>query len=352
MTIKEAVMREHLSHREVSIGALAGLPYEAVKWELLRTAITLGVFDCLSVPRTAEDAASDLATHPTNTEHLLNALVTLGCLSKLNGCFVNTSLAETFLTADKDTSVGESLLFMDNWIRPVLDGGMLDLVRNGPSKVEPVDSEAVWEAGAWASLNHSRCGRAQRLAAYVAALPEFPSFSRILDLGAGPGIIGIAVTAAHPTLRCFLVDRPAVCKVAEAVVAEYGLQYRIQTIRADYMNDPFGSDYDFIMANYTLNFYRDRLDEIVGKVYQALTPGGVFMVTSDALTQEKTAPAATVMSWLPTWLQGTDMSFERGVITNAMREAGFVSTESQLLDDIELEAHGPVDLIVGRKGAA
>ena len=44
------------------------------------------------------------------------------------------------------------------------------------------------------------------------------------------------------------------------------------------------------------------------------------------------------------------MSFERGTIANAMQEAGFVSTQSQLLDDIEIEAHGPVDLIVGRKG--
>ena len=46
-------------------------------------------------------------------------------------------------------------------------------------------------------------------------------------------------------------------------------------------------DYDFIMANFTLNFYRDRLDEIMRKVYKALKPDGIFMVTSDGLSKDK-----------------------------------------------------------------
>lgn len=73
------------------------------------------------------------------------------------------------------------------------------------------------------------------------------------------------------------------------------------------------------------------------------------MVTSDGLMEEKTAPAASVISWLSTSLQGMDMSFERGVIADAMLHAGFVSTQSQMLTHVELEAHGSVDMIVGRK---
>ncbi|HSW00002.1 MAG TPA: hypothetical protein VLI39_07510 [Sedimentisphaerales bacterium] len=48
-------MRRRLPYPEVRMGSLAGLPYETVKWELLRTAVTLGVFDCLSTPNTAGD---------------------------------------------------------------------------------------------------------------------------------------------------------------------------------------------------------------------------------------------------------------------------------------------------------
>ena len=325
------------------------LPYQTVKWEVLKTAIELDVFSHLSEPSASEAVAAKLSTHPANTEYLLNALVALGCLSKTDGCFRNTPLAETFLIPDGETSIGQSLLFVESWIRPVLNGGMKDLVRNGPPPPQPIGSDETWEAGARVSLNEKRGGRAQRMAGRMAALPEFPAFKRILDMGAGPGLIGVATTIEHPSLECVLFDQPAVCRVADEVIAEYGLADRVTTIPGDYMSDPIGEGYDLVMANYTLNFYRDRLDEIMDKVYRALNPGGVFLVTSDGLTDGKTAPAQTVISWLSVSLQGMDISFEQGEIANAMLRAGFVSTQSQTLNDIETEAHGPVDLTIGRK---
>ncbi|MBN2317318.1 MAG: hypothetical protein JXM79_25570 [Sedimentisphaerales bacterium] len=63
-------------------------------------------------------------------------------------------------------------------------------------------------------------------------------------------------------------------------------------------------------------------------------------------------PAATVISWLSMSLQGMDMSLERGVIADAMLRAGFVFTQSWTLEDIEIEAHGPIVLTVGRKGGS
>lgn len=343
-------MGKKLPNPDTRIGSLVAALYGTEKWEVLKTALKLGVFDTLSESRTAEEVASILCTHVRNTEYLLNALVSLGYLTKREGCYQNTPLAESLLTSDKETSVGPSLLYLEKWIRSVLNDGMLDLVRNGPPPPEPLDNEYIWKAGVQAMLNQDRCGRAQRIALFVTSLPEFSSFKRMLDIGAGSGIMSIAIAIAHPSLRCFLLDRPAVCSIAEKVVAEYNLNYRIQAIRGDYMKDPIGTDYDFIMANYTLNFYRERLDEIVSKAYQALKPGGIFLVTSDALNRDKTAPTSTVMSWLAIWLQGMDMSFGQGVVSVAMREAGFESTESQILEGGKLDPYIPVEMIVGRKG--
>ncbi len=342
-------MKKALPNPDFGCSGLFALPYEAVKWELVKTAIRLDLFDHLQESETAEEIARKLATHPMNTGHFLNALTALGYLSKKEGRFRNTSLAQTFLTDGSDTSIGPSLLFMESWILPLLGGGMEALLRDGPTPSPEISDEGIWATGARSSMNHGRRGRAQRIAGYVASLPEFPSFSRMLDLGAGPGIIGIAVTAAHPSLRCVLFDQPAVCRVAEQVIAEYGVEDRMETMSGDYTKDPIGDGYDFIMANYTLNFYHDTLDFIVGKVHDALTPGGLFMVLSDGLTHERTKPAASVLAWLATTLQGSDMAFERGTVARAMLRAGFASTESRMLDDIEMEAHGPVDMIVGRK---
>lgn len=342
-------MKKPLPNPDFSHADLFGLPYAVIKWELLKTAIELNVFEHLEEPASADMLADMISTHPENTEYFLNGLVALGCLSKKNGEFKNTHLAATFLSAGKDTSIGPFLLFMENMNKAMFNGGLKELVLNGPPKVENIGNEETWAAGARTSLNHSRCGRAQLIASRVASLPEFDSFSKILDLGAGPGIIGLAVAAAHPSLKCFLFDQPAVCRVADETIDEYGMRERVETIPGDYMNDPIGNNYDFIMANYTLNFFRERLYEIFDKMYQALNPGGVFMVISDGLSNEKTAPAASVISWLPTSLQGMNLSFEQGTIANAMIKAGFVSTQSQILSDIDLESHGPMEMIIGRK---
>jgi hypothetical protein len=235
---------------------------------------------------------------------------------------------------------------------PVLNGGLKDFIKNGPPPKKDLADPEIWEKGARASVNHTRCGRAQMIARHVSMLPEFGSFTKILDLGAGPGIMGIAVTAVHPSLKCVLFDQPAVSKVATEVIAEYGMEDRVTVKGGNYMEDDFGTDYEFVMANFTLNFYRDRLGEIMRKVLGALKPGGIFMVTSDGLNRDKTGPEGSVISWLPTMLQGTDISFETGQIARAMLEEGFVSTEQKTITDIELEAHGPVEMTIGRKGTA
>ena len=88
----------------------------------------------------------------------------------------------------------------------------------------------------------------------------------------------------------------------------------------------------------------------MSKIYNSLKPGGIFMVTSDGLNKDKTGPAGSVISWLPTMLQGNDMSFTTGQIAHAMLKAGFCSTQQKTITDIELEAHGPVEMTIGRKG--
>ncbi len=325
------------------------LPYEAIKWELLKTAIELNVFDHTTGPVTAGTISDRLCLHGDNTRYMLNALVALGCLKKEKDRYQNTRMTEQLLTSESDTAIGEALLFMSSWNLPVLNGGLKEMVINGPPPKKDISDPEIWEKGARVSVNHVLCGRAQSIARHVSLLPEFSAFSTMLDLGAGPGIIGIAVTAAHPSLKCVVFDQPAVTTVAREVVEAYGMGDRIRVQGGDYMQDDFGLGYDFIMANYTLNLFRDRLDEIMRKVLTALKPGGVFMVTSDGLTPDKTGPAESVISWLPTLLQGSDVSIETGQIARAMLEAGFVSTEMKTLTDIDFKVYGPVEMTLGRK---
>ncbi len=325
------------------------LLYTTIKWETLKTAIRLAIFDHCVHPVTADALADTLDLHPGNTEHLLNALVAIGCINKKKNHYQNTPKTNTFLTTGKDTSLGTSLLFMESWSLPIMSGGLFDRIKDGPPPPKDISSPDLWEYCARAGLNYTRSGRAQLIAQYVSELPEFDSFSSILDMGSGPGIIGIAVTAAHPSLECVLMDQEPVCTVAKEVVSEYGAEERINIRPGDYMSDDFGSGYDLIMANFTLNFYRDRLDALMPRVHEALNPGGIFLVTSDGMSQDGTSPAESVISWLPSMVQGNDISLKTGQVARAMLNAGFASTEMRTLIDSEMKAHGPVELTLGRK---
>jgi predicted O-methyltransferase YrrM len=346
-------MQKTLPRPSSQYAALSELSYGPVKWELLKTAIELKVFDLLHQPASAEDISHALSSHLKNTEYFLKALVALGWLSHYDNMYCNTDLPETYLTPGKDTYLGDFLLFMSGWSRSLLDGGIKKLVKNGPAKQANIGDEKIWEYGARATVNFSRCGRAQLIAKEISTLPEFPSFKKMLDLGGGPGIIAIATAAIHPTLQGIVFEQKAVTPVADEVIAEYGLSDRIHTLGGNYMQDDIGQGYDLVMANFTLNFYRAHLDDILTKVHNALNPGGIFLIMDDGLNHDKTGPELSVLSWLSTCLQQDNMMFDNNELDQALLRVGFSSTQRHIIDNPALDGgHGAVRFLIGRRAAA
>ncbi|MFK5952746.1 MAG: class I SAM-dependent methyltransferase [Desulfobacterium sp.] len=327
------------------------LPYIAIRWEVVKTALLISLFDHMSESQSASDIAARVECDAKNTEYLLNALTALGYVHKEDGLFCNTEQTEHFLTSRGDTGLAESLLAFDKWNEPALNGRMLKLIKEGAPLSQDMVSEQVWADSARKSINSSRCGRAQEIARLLSVLPDFNQWQKILDIGAGPGLIGIAVAAAHPTLECYLFDRPVVIDVAQEVIKEYGMEDRVKTMSGDYSVDPLGEGYDAIIASYTLNFYNEneKLAPIMEKCFAALNPGGNLIIFSDGLSAEKTEPADMVISWLPTALMGQDFSFEEDVLPQAMLAAGFASVRTKTLTDKLIASFGATEFHVGRK---
>lgn len=329
------------------------LPFLPLHWEVLKTALLTRVFEHLEQPRTAEETAASIQTHAANTEILLNALTALGYLRKENGRFRNTAQTNLFLTEGKDTSLAQTLLTFDSWNQPVLNGRMPELVRNGPPLAEQdADAEAMWAELTRRMANFSRCGRAQFVARLASTLPGFSNWRRLLDLGAGAGLLGIAIAATHPSLECRLFDRPAISEVAGEMIAEYGLQNRVAAMAGDYFTDPLGREYDAIIASNTFNFCHtpETLNRVLRKCRDALNPGGTLIVFSDALNADRTHPLECAISWLATDLLGQPFSFSEEVLPQAILDAGFVAVRTKILTDPAIATHGPVSLHIGRKG--
>ncbi len=333
---------------EESPRKLFDMLYGPIRAKLLTASIRLGVFDHLTQPLTAAQAARAMKSDPLNTEYFLNGLTACGLLRKRDGVYENAPLARAFLVKGKPTYLGEGFL-MQTGMRDMMVKDFYKLVKEGP----PPDaaerfnhSEEDWGRFAESMANIERAGIAQQMTAIVSRLPEFPSFSRMLDLGGGPGIFGIAMVLAPPSMEGVVFDRKPSTEAAQRFIAEYGLQDRMGVLPGDYNKDPLGRGYDFIWSSFTLNFAQSNLDLVMGKIHEALNPGGVFINISEGLTRESTGPEFSVLCSLACSMHNRPLkAFDQGVIAGEMIKAGFQSVRSQSLET----GWGAADMDIARK---
>ena len=320
--------------------------YAPVRSKLLLAAIELKIFDGLSRHSSAEAVARAIGAHLRNTEIFLDGLVACDFLEKRNSLYRNTSASQAFLVEGGPTYLGTVLTDSSKMLLAGLDD-LPGLIREGPptpSKDADISSEDVWVHFAKSMANYERVA-AQQVVKVISGLQEFPSLGRMLDLGGGPGIYGIAIVSGHPNMKGVIFDRPAVVKVAESFIKEYELEDRMDVMGGDYFHDSIGGGYDLIWACATLNFYKDDLDSLMQKIHSALNPGGVFVSFQDGLTRERTKPSEMVLGMLSSALIGQDLGFDQGFIADSMLRVGFKSVCSRTLNT----PGGPMDLDIGRK---
>ena len=113
---------------------------------------------------------------------------------------------------------------------------------------------------------------------------------------------------------------------------------------AYYNRDELGSGYDLIIAGRSL-YYADDLGRLLEKITAAMNPGAVFLCLHEGLCNERTGPAEVVLSRIGVALRGSDVSFERGELEEALCAAGL---HIQALHNLD-ELGGNADLIVGVK---
>jgi len=317
-----------------------------IQSKLLLTGIELGVFNHLSEPRSAEALAEAIKSHPENTRLFLDGLAASDLVVKKDGLYQNTPVAQAFLVEGSEIYQGQSLTLNAQTFFALND--LPKLVKDGPPPLSPevdMSSEQMWAHWVASMANCERAGIAQQAAEIVSGLPEFSSFKKMLDLGGGPGLIGIAIVASHPSMKGVIFDKPVMVKAAETYIKEYGMESRVEVLGGDYNHDSIGEGYDLIWARSVLNFNRDDMDPIIKKIHDALNPGGVFISNQDGLTHERIKPDGQVLSWMSMALMGQDIGLDQGFIADSMLRVGFKSVCSRTLDT----PLGPMDLDIGRK---
>ena len=330
----------------VSYGDLYIMLIAPIRSKLLLTGVELKVFNHLSEPRSADAVAEAIGGHSGNTRGFLDGLAAIDILEKKEGVYRNLPSAQAFLVEGTPTYLGRLFGVIDRSMVSSL-GNLSELVKEGSPPVREVGSLSEGVVAEYTAVTASSevAGHAQLVVKIVSRLPEFPSFRKMLDLGGGPGLVGMAVVAAHPIMKGIVFDLPEVVRLTEAFIGEYEMGDRVGVLSGDFNNDSIGGGYDLVLASASLQFVKD-IDSVVRKVYDALNPGGVFVSFFPfGLTHEGTKPEIVVLGLLSTTLMGEGKGWEQGFVADSMIRVGFRSIRSRTVDT----PWGPMDLDIARK---
>jgi hypothetical protein len=336
---------KNLPEVNLSYEGLYDMLIAPIRSKLLLTGIELKVFNVLSEPKQSKDVAKVIGTHPKNTRVFLDSLAAMDLLQKKDGLYRNSPIAQAFLVENSPTFLGRLLTFMkpdDQFLQ-----NLPKLVKEGPfpPPEKPSFSEEELVKGVVLMADIERAGYVQEAVNILLELPEFPSFQKMLDLGGGPGLIGMAIVDVHSKMKGVIFDLPPVVKETKKFIEGYKMEDRIEVLGGDFNQDSIGEGYDLVWACGVLQFAVD-IDSVVKKVFDSLNSSGVFVsLFPFGRTCERTKPESIVLSLLSMALMGQEIEIDQGHVANCMLKAGFKSVLSRNIDT----SMGPMELDIGRK---
>lgn len=300
------------------------------------TALELDVFTAVGDGASAEEVGTKIEANARAVAMLLNALVSLGLLTKDGERYRNTSdSARFFVRGSKDNQRNGLLHTANLWHRW---STLTEAVRRG-SRV-PIDRDQTeWTQNFIAGMQRNAKHRAPLIVKNIGTT----GVRRILDLGGGSGAYSIAFAKASPEVHCDILELPDVVPLTFEYVKNAGVSGQISFCPGDMLRDDLGSNYDLILLNAICHmFSQEQNQQLFRRARQALASRGRLAVQDFILNHEKTGPQHAALFAL-NMLVGTEAgaSYSETEYTSWMKAAGFAEVS-------RINLPGPSDLIIGQ----
>ena len=129
------------------------------------------------------------------------------------------------------------------------------------------------------------------LATKIANMLDLRGVKSLLDLGGGSGVVSFALLRKKHDLTSVVVDIYNVCQAGREIAKENKLENRISYIALDFLQNDIPTGFDMVM-----HCDLGLLSEVLfRKVYDALNPGGRFVIV-DKFAPSRTAPPPSRLS--------------------------------------------------------
>jgi SAM-dependent methyltransferase len=310
-------------------GPLAYLSEAVAAAAVVHAAERLGMLAQLEGGRvTVAELAAACATSERGARLLLAALAGLGLAEDTGGGAWSSILPDLAglagmarLWARLDAALREG--------RPLVSG-------------DTPEGAAIFYPGVVGHLGAMEAAAAKRAASLL------PTAARVLDLGAGAAPWSLAVAARDPACLVTAVDLPAVVPAARRAVTGAGRGRQFRFLAGDLFDIDVGRGaYDLAMAGNLCHLFDETANRrLLGRVYDALSPGGTLAVI-DVIPDERPTPRWVALYELGLLLRtASGRVHPLGAYLGWLHDAGFEPPDRHGLDDAV-----PVALLVARKPA-
>ncbi|WP_447577951.1 methyltransferase [Achromobacter kerstersii] len=342
-------MNPHTSHPMQRYWDLTAAPIQAAA---LDTALELGLLDRLTEPASAADVAHALALRPAQTAHLLDMLWSLDLLHRIDGDpvqYLCQPEARKHFCPGQPDYCGDAWRYRRRALTHFSEQMGDQLRADGP----PIEPYVQTNATGWAQAARVQIAQEQRAIAVAAAghamacVPGAAHARRILDLGGGPGLIGISLVQRWPDATGVVFDWPETAAVAQENINAAGLSERMTVIGGDLAADPIGQGYDLIWCSSVLHFLPDA-PAALRKMHDALAPGGQLVMVHAEVPADAHAAARVLPYYLPMMLLGRRVT-RAGELHQALVDSGFTDVRGFDSDRFPM---APVHVLTASKAHA
>lgn len=255
---------------------------------ILLTANHAGVFPALAgSPRPAAEVARELGLDARALEVVLLALAAEGVLEASDGAFRLAADYAPLLLPGGPLSRASILEHNYNLLRRWV--ALDEVLRTGRPAGDTQHPRGDAELRAFI------CGMAdisRQSSEEVAQKLDLSPFSRLLDVGGGPGTAAITFALRFPNLRCVVFDLPEVVPIAREEIARARLAERVGTAAGDFLADPLGDGYDVLYVSNIIHSHGPaQTAALFDRCRAALVPGGTIVVKDFFLDDTRTRPA-------------------------------------------------------------
>ena len=152
---------------------------------------------------------------------------------------------------------------------------------------------------------------------------------RVLDLGAGTGLLSARILAAFPQAQMVLVD------IAESMLQRARERFAAASVEIqvlDFTKDPLGGPYDVIASALAIHHLNDDGKRyLFARIHAALAPGGVFVNAEQVLGPTPALEEVYKQTWLDDVRRLGASAEEIQASLTRMEQDRCASVEDQLL---------------------